>query len=464
MIHTEATFETAILESLITEGGYTRGDASTYIKSLALFRQDVFEFIQTTQKKAWNKLSQIHGKDVENKFLQRLYNELDLRGCLDVLRNGIKDYGVKFNMAYFQPVSDKNPDTIVLYGQNLLKVTQQVYYSEKNRNSVDLMLSLNGIPVATLELKNEFTGQNVQDATKQYNLTRSSKEVLFAFKKRCLVHFSVDANEVYMTTQLRGKDTYWLPFNKGFNNGKGNPIDAHSTYRTTYLWRDILKKDSWMNIIQQFVHLEREPYEVNGRTRYKEKLIFPRYHQLDVVRKLTAAAKAEGAGHNYLIQHSAGSGKSNSIAWLAYRLSSLHDDNDNRVFNSVIVITDRRVLDSQLQDTIYQFDHKSGVVQKIDKQSSQLASALNYGKNIIITTLQKFPYVVDETQYLPDRKYAIIVDEAHSSQTGESAKKMKAVLANDETVEDTEDFINTQAERSAQARGQQSNLSFFALS
>ncbi|MEZ5045337.1 MAG: type I restriction endonuclease [Saprospiraceae bacterium] len=396
---------------------------------------------------------------------------MDLRGSLDVLRNGFVDYGVRFQMAFFQPASGLNPDAVDLYNKNHLKVYRQIYYSTKNRNSVDVLLSLNGIPVATLELKNQFTGQNVGNALKQYSSTRDNREILFAFKKRCLVHFAVDQDEVFMTTKLEGSKTYWLPFNKGANKGKGNPQNPDG-YRTAYLWENILQKDSWMEIIQRFVHLQTEEFESEGRIYKKEKLIFPRYHQLDAVRSIGENVLQVGIGKNYLIQHSAGSGKSNSIAWLAYRLSSLHNAMDERIFDSVIVVTDRKVLDQQLQNTIYQFEHKTGVVQKIDKDSMQLASALGYGTNIIITTLQKFPFVVDKVGELPERKYAVIIDEAHSSQGGEASKKLKEVLASKSLeqaeTDDTDDysgddFVREQIERSAAARGQQPNISFFAF-
>ena len=288
--------------------------------------------------------------------------------------------------------------------------------------------------------------------------------MLFAFKKRTLVHFAVDQDDVFMTTKLDGRKTYWLPFNKGNNNGKGNPINPDG-YRTAYLWETILQKDSWMEILQQFIHLQIEEIETQGKIYKREKLIFPRYHQLDAVRKISNNVLEVEAGTNYLIQHSAGSGKSNSIAWLAYRLSSLHNAQDNRIFDSVIVVTDRKVLDQQLQNTIYQFEHKTGVVQRIDKDSTQLASALGYGTNIIITTLQKFPFVIDKVGELPDRNYAVIIDEAHSSQGGEASKKMKDVLSAKSLEEDYtgDDFVREQIERSAQARGQQSNISFFAF-
>ena len=471
-ITTENTFETALVQSLTEQGGYTEGNAPDYSPELGMFKYEVIKFLQESQPKRWEKISTIHGADADNRVIQRLYKELDLRGSLDVLRNGFVDYGVRFQMAFFQPASGLNPDAVDLYNKNNLKVYRQIYYSTKNKNSVDVLLSLNGIPVATLELKNQFTGQNVGNALKQYSTTRDNREILFAFKKRCLVHFAVDQDEVFMTTKLDGSKTYWLPFNKGANNGKGNPQNPDG-YRTSYLWENILQKDSWMEIIQRFVHLQTEEIEVEGKIYKKEKLIFPRYHQLDAVREISKKVLEVGTGKNYLIQHSAGSGKSNSIAWLAYRLSSLHNATDERIFDSVIVVTDRKVLDQQLQNTIYQFEHKTGVVQKIDKDSSQLASALGYGTNIIITTLQKFPFVVDKVGELPERKYAVIIDEAHSSQGGEASKKLKEVLASksleDATKDDLEedytgdDFVREQIERSAAARGQQPNISFFAF-
>ncbi|MBV8255566.1 MAG: type I restriction endonuclease subunit R [Chitinophaga sp.] len=376
-------------------------------------------------------------------------------------------------MAFFPPVSGLNPDAVILYNKNSLKVYRQVYYSDKVKNSVDVVVSLNGLPVATLEVKNQFTGQDVSNAIKQYNTSRDNRDLLFTFKKRSLVHFAVDQDEIFMTTKLDGNKTFWLPFNKGYNGGKGNPINPNG-YRTAYLWENILQKDSWMEILQRFIHLQIEEVEVNGRIYRKEKLIFPRYHQLDAIRKVSIDVFKNGIGKNYLIQHSAGSGKSNSIAWLAYRLSSLHNQTDERIFDSVIVVTDRNVLDQQLQNTIYQFEHKAGVVRKIDKDSSQLASALGYGTNIIITTLQKFPFVVDKVGELPDRKYAVIIDEAHSSQGGEASKKMKEILAikslekaeeEEENIDDYtgDDFIREQVERSATSRGQQPNISFFAF-
>ena len=484
-ITTENTFETAIVQSLVESGGYTQGESDGYSPELGMFKVEVLQFLQETQPGQWEKLAAIHGEDLENRIIQRLYKEMDLRWSLDVIRNGFVDYGVRFRCAFFQPESALNPDTMALYNQNRLKVIRQVCYSRKNKSSVDLVLTLNGLPVATLELKNRFTGQNATHAKKQYADTRDNKKLLFAFKKRALVHFAVDDEAVYMATRIDGSRTYWLPFNKGLNFGAGNPINFQG-YRTDYLWRDILSKDSWLEIIGRFIHLETEEFEFEGRKRKKEKLIFPRFHQLEAVRALTDHAKGAGAGHNYLVQHSAGSGKSNTIAWLSYRLSGLHNDQDERIFDTVVVVTDRRVLDSQLQNTIYQFEHKSGVVQRIDKDSQQLADAIGSSANIIITTLQKFPFVVEKVGDLPSRNYAVIIDEAHSSQGGEASKKMKEVLSNshvqtyddgslelsepypkwgedDGEIVDAQELINHYVERSAAARGRQSNLSFFAF-
>ncbi|MCI5138315.1 MAG: type I restriction endonuclease subunit R, partial [Candidatus Electrothrix sp. AR1] len=411
----EEAFEISIVASLTESGGYEEGQAADYDPEIGLFTSEVLTFLKSTQPTAWERITSVHGPDTENRVIQRLCQEMDLRGSLDVLRNGFTDYSVKFRMACFQPESALNPDTIALYEQNRLKVYRQVYYSRKNRNSIDLVLSLNGLPVATIELKNQFTGQNTKNAQRQYATTRDNRELLFAVKKRALVHFAVDTDEVYMATKLEKGKTFWLPFNKGHNHGKGNP-PVKNNYRTGYLWEEILAKDSWLEIIKRFIHLQVDEKETAGRTRKIEKLIFPRFHQLDAVRKITAHVREHGAGKNYLIQHSAGSGKSNSIAWLAYRLASLHNATDERIFDAVIIVTDRRVLDQQLQDTVYQFEHKTGVVQRVDKGSAQLAEALQSSVHIIITTLQKFPFILEAAKDLPDRRYAVIIDEAHSSQ------------------------------------------------
>jgi type I restriction enzyme R subunit len=396
-----------------------------------------------------------------------LVKALDARGTLDVLRHGFKFFGKKIECAYFKPAHGMNPDILARYAKNRLVVTRQVKFAPDEDKSLDMVLFLNGFPIATVELKNPLTQQTVQNAIAQYR-ERDSRHALFQFKKRALVHFAVDPDLVYMTSKLAGKDTVFLLFNRGVNKGAGNP-EHPSGYRTGYLWEEVWERHSFLDILGRFAHVATEEKQVAGKTVVKETVIFPRYHQLDVVRKLDAAARNEGTGHSYLVQHSAGSGKSNSIAWLAHRLSSLHDDKDQRVFDSVVVITDRRVLDKQLQDTIYQFEHKQGVVQKIDEHSQQLADALTSGTPIVITTLQKFPFVTEKIGKLPNRRYALIVDEAHSSQTGEGARQMKEVLAA-RTLEDAEQEEGGEKEDSEDrlvkvmaSRGKQKNLSFFAF-
>ena len=469
-IHTEKTFEAAIEESLLEKGGYIKGHSNNFDSSLGLFPSYITDFLKSSQPKEWDKIVNIHKADVEAKVVQRIIRELDLRGTLDVLRKGFTDYGVKFNMAYFKPESSLNPQAEVNYNNNHLSITRQLYYEREGKNSLDMVITLNGLPIATIELKNQFTGQDISNAKKQYVFDRDATEPIFQFKKRSLVHFALDTDECSMTTKLAGKNTKYLPFNIGHNNGAGNPINKNG-YRTSYLWEYLLTKDSLLDIVGKFLHLSVEDYELNGIKKQKESIIFPRYHQMQVVRELTKDAELNGAGKNYLIQHSAGSGKSNSIAWLSYRLSSLHNTANERIFDSVIVITDRKVLDNQLQNTIYQFEHKQGVVEKIDKDSQQLADAISAGSNIIITTLQKFPFILEKIGAIPNRKYAVIIDEAHSSQGGEASKKMKEVLSaktlEEAEIEESDSGLDDDAEdemrKSMQARGKQDNLSFFAF-
>lgn len=467
-ITTEQAFEEAIETSLRTQGGYLPGKASDWSRELALDRNSLFAFVQATQPDAWDKLTGIHGQDVEIRFLSRLVKELDNRGTLDVLRHGIVDYGVRFHLAYFRPATGLNPTSRELYESNRLTVTRQVYFSDRTpHDSVDMVLCVNGLPIATLELKNHFTGQTTEHARKQYMTDRDPREPLFSFKRRALVHFAVDPDEVWMTTRLNGRETRFLPFNKGYKDGAGNPPNPHG-HKTAYLWEDILSRDSLLDILGHYAHLQQDELYFGGRTIKRESLIFPRYHQLDVVRLLTRTVRADGAGNNYLIQHSAGSGKSNSIAWLAHSLASLHNEQNEPIFDSVVVISDRRVLDKQLQDTIYQFDHKQGVVMKIDEDSNQLVRALESGVKIIITTQQKFPFVVNKIENLPVRKYAVIVDEAHSSQTGDAADRVKETLSTEYNTDDNDGDSGTSVEdrinkRLQERRAKQENMSFFAF-
>lgn len=468
----EVAFETAIENHLLTFGDYTRGDPDTFDRDRGLAPTVLLPFIQQTQPREWEYLQNIQGDKAGEILLDDLCRALNSEheGCLKVLRHGFKCFGKLFRVAYFRPASGMNPETQRLYAANRLTVTRQLRYSDKHGNTVDLVLSLNGLPVATAELKNPMTGQTWRDAVCQYQNDRDPNDLVFQFKKRTLVHFAVDPDEVYMTTRLAGRATHFLPFNLGDGTGGGNP-DNPAGYKTAYLWEQVWQRDSFLDILARFIHLEIEEKEIGNRKITKEKMIFPRYHQLDSVRKLVADARAKGAGHNYLVQHSAGSGKSNSIAWLAHRLASLHDDQDEKVFHSVVVVTDRLVLDQQLQDTIYQFEHKQGVVQKIDVDSTQLAGALAAGTPIVVTTLQKFPFVTEKIGQLPKRKYAVIIDEAHSSQGGESATELKGVLAGAAIEEETqaiaeeEGLLDYEEEilRTMARRGRQPNISFFAF-
>lgn len=462
----EIAFEDAVENHLINFGGYIKGDVKNYNRELAMDTDTLFEFIKKSQPKQWDKLYSVHGKSVEVKLINRLNKEINSNGVLSVLRKGIVDLGIYIKLAYFKPVSGMNEDALWLYEQNILSVIRQVKYSTKNENSLDIVLFVNGIPLVTLELKNQYTGQTVENAIRQYKYDRNPTELLFQFNKRAVIHFAVDTDEVYMTTRLSGDKTKFLPFNKGNNGGSGNP-NVRTGYKTGYLWEEVLCKDSLLDIVSRFLHLQHSETNFNGKIVSDKTLIFPRYHQLDVVRKLEQDTKRSSDTKNYLIQHSAGSGKSNSIAWLSYRLATIHSSDDKPVFNSVVVVTDRRVLDNQLQDTIYQFEHKQGFIERIDKNSDQLAEALNVGKKIIITTIQKFPFVINKVKSLAGKRFAVIIDEAHSSQSGEAARKLKEVLT------DKSDTPNMEGENESDfqdeilkeltSHGKQKNISFFAF-
>jgi type I restriction enzyme, R subunit len=481
--HLEGAFET-VIEAHVLVSGYVSVDRDSFDRERAIFPDVVLAFIRETQPKEWDKLEALHGDKTGEQILTDICKWMDQNGALATLRHGFKCYGRTLHIAFFKAAHELNPELESRYAANRLGITRQLHFSPRSEKSLDVTLSLNGIPLVTLELKNPLTGQTVEEARRQYKHDRDPREPIFEFKRRTLVHFAVDTESVLMTTRLAGAATHFLPFNKGCDGGAGNPPDPDGrTYRTAYLWEEVLQRDSLLDLLARFLHLQiDEKRDDQGRKVKKETMIFPRYHQLQAVRMLVDAARREGVGHNYLIEHSAGSGKSNTIAWLTHRLASLHDESNQRVFDSVIVVTDRIVLDQQLQDTIYQFEHKRGVVQQIDEHSGQLAEALESAVPIIITTLQKFPFVSKQlikmaekrgeasTGTLTTRRCAVIIDEAHSSQGGETATELKGVLggedlraeakrrAEKEDLGDMEELVRSMAKR-----GRQANLSFFAF-
>ena len=481
--HTEAAFE-SVIEQTLLGAGYVAVPASFYDRERAIFPDVVLSYIQATQPGTWSKLEALHGDRTGEQILSDLCKWMDAHGSLATLRHGFKCYGRKLHLAFFKAAHGLNPELEAGYAANQVGITRQLHYSTRSENSVDVVLSLNGIPLASLELKNPMTGQTIEHARRQYQRDRDPREPIFEFKRRTLVHFAVDTEVVMMTTRLAGNSTYFLPFNRGAGGGAGNPPDPSGrSYRTAYLWEEVLQRDSFLDLLARFIHLQiDQKRDEQGRKVKKETMIFPRYHQLQAVRLLVERARVEGVGHNYLVEHSAGSGKSNTIAWLTHRLASLHDDNDARVFDSVIVVTDRRVLDQQLQDTIHQFEHKFGVVQKIDQDSRQLAEALETGVPIIITTLQKFPFVGRQLVKLAEergaagsgtlttRRFAVLIDEAHSSQGGETAADLKEVLGGEQLREEAQRQADKEGLaamdelfRSMAKRGRQANLSFFAF-
>ncbi|TXL23352.1 restriction endonuclease subunit R, partial [Methylococcaceae bacterium HT2] len=499
----EFTFQTDMINQLLSND-WLLGNPENYNRKLALYEEDVLGFVKDTQESQWQKFCALYPNNPEQKFLERVATQLnkadpnaankEMRtfGTLGVLRHELRDRGTRFSLCQFKPEHDLNPDTLARYKQNRCRVVPELVYSpwatEEHLTQtgtkakawrIDLVLFVNGLPIATLELKSEFK-QAVQNAIKQYKTTRfavdpatKKPEPLLSFKRGALVHFAVSQYEVYMATRLEGEDTYFLPFNKGTKDGgAGNDVPTDiNQYATGYLWTEVLLPDNLLKILARFVHLqieEKEDWE--GRKTKKETLIFPRYHQWDVVNKLVDAARAEGPGHKYLIQHSAGSGKSNSIAWVAHQLSSLHNGKGNKQFDSIIIVTDRNVLDAQLQETISQFTSVEGVVGRINNQegdgskSEKLASALENSQPIIIVTIQTFPYVlraIENSISLKERNYVVIADEAHSSQTGSAARQLKEVLMVDSQEEEltTEDILDA----AVASRRASSNLSYLAF-
>lgn len=501
----ESVFQNDIIAQMIANG-WLLGTPAGYNRERALYEEDVLGFVKETQDEQWQKYCKLYPQNPEKHFLDRLASQLnkvdpnaanrELRtfGTLGVLRHELRDRGTRFKLCQFKPEHDLNPDTLTRYQQNRLRIVPELVYSpyateqhlaetgkQAKKWRIDLVLFVNGLPIATLELKSEFK-QAVENAIKQYKRTRLAKdpvtkkpEPLLTFKRGALVHFAVSQYEVFMTTKLAGGDTFFLPFNKGTEEGgAGNDIPEDSDeYASGYLWNEVLLPDNLLNILARYVHLQIEETEDwQGKKSKKESLIFPRYHQWDVVNRLVGAARCEGAGQHYLVQHSAGSGKSNSIAWTAHQLSSLYMANGDKQFHSVIVVTDRTVLDDQLQDTIHQFEHADGVVGRINNKvgdgskSEKLAQALEASQPIIIVTIQTFPFVLDAIENsvsLKERRYAVIADEAHSSQTGSTASKLKEVLM----VEDSDDDVELSSEdildATVASRRHSSNLSYFAF-
>ncbi|MBK3481059.1 DEAD/DEAH box helicase family protein [Pseudomonas sp. PS01302] len=485
----EAQFQQDIIESLAAQG-WLVGAASGYDRRTALYTEDVLGYFKDAWPERWDKFAKANPNNPDDVLVQKLVRELEQSGTLDVLRHGFKLPSNKVELCSFQPDHGMNPDTLKRYKCNRLRVVPEVSYSPYVRDGanggqsynprLDLVLFVNGIPTATLELKSEFK-QSVENAKRQYRQDRPVKdpltrkpEPLLTFKRGALVHFAVGQNEVAMTTKLAGKDTFFLPFNLGSaEGGAGNPQpEDDSQYATGYLWQRLMQPDAWLKVLGRFLHLDKKTSEgFDGTPVTKETLIFPRYHQWEVVNQLINTTRAEGPGKRYLIQHSAGSGKSNSIAWTAHQLASLYDEAGQRLFNSVIVITDRTVLDKQLQDTIYQFEHAQGVVKQINRETSsqskseQLAEALAEQTRIIIVTIQTFPALFDALDKYPklaSGRYAVIADEAHSSQTGSSASKLKQILGSD-ALDGEEVSAEELLDAAVQARQPNERISYYAF-
>jgi len=472
----ERNFEDEVIASLVEAGGWLLGTAGGIDLTTGINPSDLLAFVRATQPDKWDRYLVQFGGDASKaqaEILRRVARETDARGTVDMLRQGVKDRGVKFDLCYFKPAHGLTPELEAKYQATRLTVTRQQRYNGQHTNTIDLCLWVNGLAVATVELKNPLTNQSVQHAMDQYRKDRDPKDPFLS--RRAVVHFAVDPFLVYMTTLLAGPDTYFLPFNQGVNGRKGNPVPSPGKHPTAYLWEQVWQRDAWLDILRRFV----DDNLTRIKTPTDRNILFPRYHQWDCVLKMEAHARTHGPGQVLLGQHSAGSGKSNSIAWLAYRLSELHDATDTKVFDKVIVITDRIVLDRQLQDTIYGFEHRHGLVEKIEtghgSKSQHLADALmGETARIVICTLQSFSHLFNKgVEGLGQRRYAVVVDEAHSSQTGEAAKDLKATLgaaseeaqlAAAEAVEqDSPDAQDLLAQAAATARQRQRNMSFFAF-
>jgi type I restriction enzyme R subunit len=466
----EIHFEEHIEAWLTAKDHYRSINPMNYNKQLCLIPSELLAFVKETQPKAYEALEKQYGAQTEQKILENVARNIQRKKTLDVLREGIKDRGQHLFLCFFKPANNKTPEHEIWYDKNRLSIVRQLQYSKRNNNAIDLVIFLNGIPLVTVELKNALTGQNHHNAIKQYMQDRDPKgEPLLEFK-RCLVHFAVGTEKVFMCTQLRGKNTFFLPFNEGLENQ--NP----DGFATSFLWEDVLCKDSLLDLIQNFISVQTDSYlEYNPVSRKLEekkstKLLFPRYHQRRAVHRLLHQLSIEGTGKNYLIQHSAGSGKSNTITWLAYRLANFyqHYTDKKALFDSVIIVTDRRVLNKQIQENIRQLDKTPGVVAYIDEKttSQDLKNAIEAKKRIIVTTLQKFPIISNTISHFPDGKYAVLIDEAHSSQSGEASRQMRKALSLEEAQKHEEDELKTLDDIIAEEierKGQQPNISQFAF-
>lgn len=473
----EKRFEQDI-ETYFLNHGFRKVLPSTYDKEKMLFSDVLEEFVSTTQPKAWARYTKLYGASAVDKLTRRVNTAISESNVLDVLKKGIKDMGIEIKLCYFKPSSNLNQDLVKLYEGNICGITRQFPYSKNNNNTIDTVLSINGIPLFAFELKDQLKGQDVNNAMRQWKEDRDPKEPIFKFGQRFLCYFAIDLYDAFMTTELKGEYTRFLPFNQGSNGagnpgGKGNPKNDEG-YPTSYIWERVFSVDSMIDLIAKFITITEEKEEKNGKSYITKKIIFPRYHQYDVVKKILEDVKEKGAGVNYLIEHSAGSGKSNSIAWIAYRLASAFDNDDKYIFDSVIIVTNRIVLDSQLQDTINSFDHKAGLVECITqkKGSRGLVDAINDKKKIIICTIQKFLYAYKDFDELKGRNFAVIIDEAHQGQSGESARTLRSSLIdvekekkafaeendmNPDAIEETEELLNILGQ------GHHENQSFFAF-
>ncbi|WP_297192839.1 type I restriction endonuclease [uncultured Campylobacter sp.] len=456
--YTEKDLESYIESYLLEHNGYIKRESQNYDKDLCFDTELLISFLESTQSKELDELKKRLGEGYKIEILKHIASKISKEGIVKALQKGIELRGIKLSLAYRKPSNALNSTSIENYNKNTLSIIRQLYYSKENQNSIDMVIFLNGVPLVSIELKNQLTGQNVYNAIEQYKKDRDPKE---RFLQNCIVHFALDCDLVYMSTKLERDKTRFLPFNRGLNNGRGdiglqsgagNP--PSDTIKTAYLWERILKKDTLLSLIFDFVKV------------LKDCIIFPRYHQFDVVEKLLEDAKANGVGRRYLIEHSAGSGKSNSISWLAHNLASLHDNDSKLIFDSVIVVTDRKVLDSQIRDNVKGFEGISGVVEAITQGSRQLKNALEEGKKIIITTIQKFPYILDEITSLKSKTFAIIIDEAHSSQSGTNAQKMSEAIRDkslDEEEEAREESLDEKIIEIIKNKKLQKNASYFAF-